>query len=148
MPLFDFSTGGSSSVPSDAMTRGSDLPSSFLLLRPRRPRPAGGSLSVEMFTRTSVALLWLGLWAAPCFAPQAPLADRLACGPQRRGTRQPVGCGKALPLNAALVEALGKRADEAFSRYDFANTIEVYAPWQRPERACTPVPDGPERRGG
>jgi tetratricopeptide (TPR) repeat protein len=46
-------------------------------LRQERLGAAGVSIGA-IFTRTSVALLWLGLWAAPCFTPQSPLVDRLA----------------------------------------------------------------------
>jgi CHAT domain-containing protein len=67
----------------------------------------------------------MALCAAPCFAPQAPLLDRLAAI-RNDDERIRLLDAESSSLNAALVAALARRADDAFAGYDFAAAIEMY----------------------
>jgi len=75
--------------------------------------------------RCWIAVLWLGLCAAPCFAPQATLLDRLAAAKSDQ-ERAALLESEGSSLNAALVDGLGKRGDQAFGRYDYPAAIELY----------------------
>ena len=77
-----------------------------------------------MFRKTSVAVLALGLWAVG-FADQETLADRLAAV-RSNDERIRLLDAESSSVDAALVAALTRRADQSFAHNDFAAALEIY----------------------